>query len=77
MNFLQVKRAQLRRAAGMIIYSDPEDWAPRGNKFPDGWELPDTGIQRGTISRRQGDALSPEYPSKGNVYAYLQPLHRI
>jgi len=66
----KVNNAQVRGAAGCILFSDPEQWNPSGKsaQYPNGWELPDTGIQRGTIVRRQGDALSREYPSKEGFY---------
>ena len=69
-HFFQVNNAQVRGAAGCILFSDPEQWNPSGKsaQYPNGWELPDTGIQRGTIVRRQGDALSREYPSKGKIF---------
>ena len=64
---LQVANAEALGAAGVLIFSDPQNWNPLGksNRYPAGWGLPETGIQRGTIITRQGDALSREYPSKG------------
>ncbi len=52
---------------GVLLFSDPANWNPQGKdeSYPKGWGLPETGIQRGTIIPRQGDALSREYPSKG------------
>ena len=65
-----MRKAQDRRAAGCLLFSDPREWNPSGKsaQYPNGWELPDTGIQRGTISQRQGDALSSEYPSKRKIF---------
>eukprot|EP00794_Sanderia_malayensis_P015765 gene15765-17356_t len=66
----KVANAQAKGAAGVLLFSDPKEWNPQGksDSYPDGWGLPDTGIQRGTIIRRQGDALSREYPSKAGFY---------
>ena len=35
--------------------------------FPDGWTLPDTGVQRGTLSTMDGDILTPSLPAIGSV----------
>jgi N-acetylated-alpha-linked acidic dipeptidase len=64
-NFRGVKVfvAQERGAAGVIIYSDPADdgWK-RGDKYPDGPWLPDTGVQRGSVGYMfefPGDPTTP------------------
>jgi N-acetylated-alpha-linked acidic dipeptidase len=68
-NFRGVKAfvAQERGAAGVIIYSDPEDdgWR-RGDKYPKGPWRPDTGAQRGSIGymfQFPGDPTSPNVGS--------------
>lgn len=56
-------------AAGVIIFSDPEDYAKDGmepeNVYPNTWWLPPTGVQRGTLklSVPDGDPLTPGYPA--------------
>ena len=64
-NFRGVKVfvAQERGAAGVIIYSDPADdgWK-RGDKYPEGPWLPDTGVQRGSVGYMfefPGDPTTP------------------
>lgn len=59
--------AEQRGAAGVIIYSDPmDDGYFRGDVYPNGPWLPETGLQRGTIhygGRRAGDPSTPGSPS--------------
>ncbi|HYH00671.1 MAG TPA: M28 family metallopeptidase [Terriglobales bacterium] len=59
--------AEQRGAAGVIIYSDPmDDGYFRGDVYPKGPWLPETGVQRGTIHygvKRAGDPSTPGFPS--------------
>ncbi|XP_063958833.1 N-acetylated-alpha-linked acidic dipeptidase 2-like isoform X2 [Lytechinus pictus] len=68
----KVLSAQAAGAIGIIIYSDPADYAIDDNVavYPDGWWLPDTGAQRGNtfVSDAKGDPITPGYPAK--PYAY-------
>uniref|UniRef100_A0A286Y0N5 glutamate carboxypeptidase II n=2 Tax=Cavia porcellus TaxID=10141 RepID=A0A286Y0N5_CAVPO len=67
----KVKNAQLAGAKGVILYSDPADYfAPGVASYPDGWNLPGGGVQRGNILNLNGagDPLTPGYPA--NEYAY-------
>uniref|UniRef100_A0A8D1LAY4 Aminopeptidase NAALADL1 n=1 Tax=Sus scrofa TaxID=9823 RepID=A0A8D1LAY4_PIG len=67
----KVKNAQLAGAKGIILYSDPADYfAPGVRSYPDGWNLPGGGVQRGNILNLNGagDPLTPGYPA--NEYAY-------
>nr|XP_054950709.1 glutamate carboxypeptidase 2 isoform X2 [Pan paniscus] len=67
----KVKNAQLAGAKGVILYSDPADYfAPGVKSYPDGWNLPGGGVQRGNILNLNGagDPLTPGYPA--NEYAY-------
>lgn len=64
-NFRGVKEfiAQERGAAGVLIYSDPNDdgWR-RGDKYPQGPWRPDTGVQRGSVGymfQFPGDPTTP------------------
>ena len=64
----QVKNAQLAGAKGVILYSDPADYfAPGVKSYPDGWNLPGGGVQRGNILNLNGagDPLTPGYPANG------------
>ena len=67
---LQVTLGQKSGCIGMILYTDPNDYAPDGvtNVYPDSWWMPGTGVQRGTIKESHdgvGDPLTPYYPSVG------------
>jgi len=57
----------------LIIYSDPEEYAPKGGSppFPEGVSLPDTGLQRGTLNNGVGDILTPDLPAIGMTYSKL------
>lgn len=64
----QVKNAQLAGAKGIILYSDPADYfAPGVASYPDGWNLPGGGVQRGNVLNLNGagDPLTPGYPANG------------
>lgn len=69
---MQVYLAQQSGCVAVIIYSDPEDYAPRGGPptFPNGTSLPPSGVQRGSVFRGSGDPLTPGVPS-------IQGVHRI
>nr|XP_014333862.1 PREDICTED: glutamate carboxypeptidase 2 homolog [Bos mutus] len=71
----KVKNAQLAGARGIILYSDPADYfAPGVEAYPDGWNLPGGGVQRGNILNLNGagDPLTPGYPA--NEYAYRREI---
>ena len=58
--------AQQFGCEGLLIYSDPIDYAPEGVPvYPDGPSLPLHGVQRGSLSRMQGDLLTPGVPATG------------
>ncbi|XP_006820652.1 glutamate carboxypeptidase 2-like, partial [Saccoglossus kowalevskii] len=65
-----VKHAEMFGALGMILYSDPADYATDGatDVYPDSWWLPGTGVQRGTLWINSGDPLTPGYPSLDSAY---------
>ena len=71
--YFQALLAQKYGCRGLIIYSDPAEYAPKNNMgtFPKGWTLPDTGIQRGTLSTMDGDVLTPSLPSIGCGYSIV------
>jgi len=55
---------------GMILYTDPSDYAHGGlsDVYPDSWWMPGTGVQRGNVKKSHsgiGDPLTPYYPSIG------------
>ncbi|PIK52126.1 putative N-acetylated-alpha-linked acidic dipeptidase 2 isoform X1 [Apostichopus japonicus] len=63
----KAKQAHLYGAIGLILYSDPADYAIYGvdQVYPDTVFLPSTGVQRGNIITEQGDPLTQGYPAKG------------
>ncbi|XP_062983240.1 putative N-acetylated-alpha-linked acidic dipeptidase isoform X1 [Elgaria multicarinata webbii] len=69
----KVKNAELAGAKGVILYSDPANsCAPGVAPYPDGWNLPGRGAQRGNvlILNGAGDPLTPGYPAKEYAYRY-------
>nr|XP_057936077.1 N-acetylated-alpha-linked acidic dipeptidase 2 [Doryrhamphus excisus] len=63
----KVKNAMLAGAKGIILFSDPADYSAEGVKpYPEGWNLPGGGAQRGNVMNLNGagDALTPGYPAK-------------
>ncbi|XP_014674344.1 PREDICTED: N-acetylated-alpha-linked acidic dipeptidase 2-like isoform X2 [Priapulus caudatus] len=70
----KIVNAQAHGAAGVIIFSDPSDYAMDGtepeNVYPNTWWLPPTGVQRGTLklSSPPGDPLTPSYPATEHAY---------
>uniref|UniRef100_A0A8D0FWK2 Folate hydrolase 1 n=1 Tax=Strix occidentalis caurina TaxID=311401 RepID=A0A8D0FWK2_STROC len=63
----KVKNAELAGAKGVILYSDPADYcAPGVDPYPNGWNLPGGGAQRGNVLNLNGagDPLTPGYPAK-------------
>uniref|UniRef100_A0AAZ3PHV4 Glutamate carboxypeptidase 2 n=1 Tax=Oncorhynchus tshawytscha TaxID=74940 RepID=A0AAZ3PHV4_ONCTS len=62
----KVKNAMLHGARGIIMFSDPADYCAPG-PYPDGWNLPGGGAQRGNVLNLNGagDPLTPGYPAKG------------
>ncbi|XP_062983244.1 N-acetylated-alpha-linked acidic dipeptidase 2 isoform X2 [Elgaria multicarinata webbii] len=69
----KVKNAMLAGAKGIILYSDPADYCALGvNPYPDGWNLPGAGVQRGNVLNLNGagDPLTPGYPAKEYTFRY-------
>ncbi|XP_068786627.1 N-acetylated-alpha-linked acidic dipeptidase 2 isoform X2 [Struthio camelus] len=69
----KVKNAILAGAQGIILYSDPADYcAPGVDVYPDGWNLPGGGAQRGNVLNLNGagDPLTPGYPAKEYTFRY-------
>ncbi|XP_039864744.1 N-acetylated-alpha-linked acidic dipeptidase 2 [Simochromis diagramma] len=67
----KVKNAVLAGAKGIIMFSDPADyWADGIQPYPDGWNLPGRGVQRGNVLNLNGagDPLTPGYPAKEYTY---------
>lgn len=57
-------------AKGLILYSDPADYAlPNEPVYPDGLYLPPTGAQRGSCIDGYGDPLTPGYPAIGMYFS--------
>uniref|UniRef100_A0A3P9GWQ0 Glutamate carboxypeptidase 2 n=1 Tax=Oryzias latipes TaxID=8090 RepID=A0A3P9GWQ0_ORYLA len=69
----KVKNAMLAGAMGVIMFSDPADyWATGVQPYPDGWNLPGGGAQRGNVLNLNGagDPLTPGYPAKEYTYRF-------
>ncbi|XP_030056025.1 N-acetylated-alpha-linked acidic dipeptidase 2 isoform X2 [Microcaecilia unicolor] len=69
----KVKNAIHAGAKGIILYSDPSDYcAPGVDPYPDGWNLPGGGAQRGNVLNLNGagDPLTPGYPAKEYTFRY-------
>ncbi|PWA20475.1 hypothetical protein CCH79_00003726, partial [Gambusia affinis] len=67
----KVKNAMSAGAKGVIMFSDPADyWAAGIKPYPDGWNLPGGGAQRGNVLNLNGagDPLTPGYPAKEYTY---------
>ena len=59
--------AQRKGAIGVLLYSDPKDFAQQGRnqKYPDSWWMPGMAVQSGTVYLDNGDPLTPFYPAIG------------
>ncbi|KAM9733251.1 N-acetylated-alpha-linked acidic dipeptidase 2 [Menidia menidia] len=69
----KVKNAMLAGAKGIIMFSDPADyWAAGVQAYPDGWNIPGGGAQRGNVLNLNGagDPLTPGYPAKEYTYRF-------
>ncbi|VDM99212.1 unnamed protein product [Thelazia callipaeda] len=67
----KVQLAVQRGAIGMILYSDPFDYKSGGSDgkvFPHEIWLPDSGAQRGTLLKTDGDPETPLVPSRYYTY---------
>jgi N-acetylated-alpha-linked acidic dipeptidase len=66
---VKVRAAEERKAAGVLIYSDPaDDGYMQGDIYPYGPMRPETGIQRGTVQYLflyPGDPLTPGWAATG------------
>lgn len=63
----QAWAAEKRGAAGVILYTDPQQYAPLGEDavYPNTVYMPASGVQAGTVLLADGDPLTPFYPSVG------------
>uniref|UniRef100_A0A8R1HII9 Glutamate carboxypeptidase 2 homolog n=1 Tax=Caenorhabditis japonica TaxID=281687 RepID=A0A8R1HII9_CAEJA len=68
----KVQNAQSAGAVGAILFSDTSDVAQDGiepqNVYPNKIWMPNEGVQRGSLMHLSGDALSPYYPSKKELF---------
>lgn len=76
---VKVSLGEKHGCIGMIMYTDPADYAiDKDTKvYPDSWDMPEGGVQRGTIKESSGglgDPLTPLYPSTGYIHIYLSLL---
>jgi N-acetylated-alpha-linked acidic dipeptidase len=73
----KIKNAQNYGVKGVLLFDDPFRNAPNGTihmLYPNGQFLPSDGTQRGTIYTKEGDPLTPIYPSTGNVIFFVRHL---
>jgi hypothetical protein len=73
---LQARFSQRHGCMGLVLYSDPSDYAPEGvGVFPRGVAMPGTAVQRGNVkisSGELGDPLTPYGPAIGTeTHFYL------
>jgi N-acetylated-alpha-linked acidic dipeptidase len=65
---IKAREAERHGAAGLILYSDPQDDGyVRGDVYPKGPMRPAGGIQRGSILNVDGDPTTPGYASVSGV----------
>lgn len=59
--------AQKKGAVGVLLYSDPQEFAQEGRNraYPGTWWMPGMAVQSGTVYLNNGDPLTPFYPSIG------------
>ncbi|XP_018022981.1 glutamate carboxypeptidase 2 homolog, partial [Hyalella azteca] len=57
--------AERRGALGLILFSDPSDYAPRGSEavYPHTVMMPPSAVPLGTAKLTDGDPLTPFYPA--------------
>ena len=65
----QAKHAEISGCSGLIMYTDPKDYAVEGvgAVYPGSVYLPGTGVQRGSLESDTGDPLTPGHPSLGSL----------
>lgn len=67
----KVKNAERWKAAGIILFTAPADYAPdewKGERYPKGIFMPPHGVQRGSVLLAKGDPETPGYPSLEGAY---------
>eukprot|EP00058_Branchiostoma_floridae_P028609 XP_002614100.1 hypothetical protein BRAFLDRAFT_118426 [Branchiostoma floridae] len=66
---VEVEHAAAAGAIGVVLYSDPADYAIHGSNdtYNVSWWLPRDGVQTGDIRAGMGDPLTPMYPAIDNV----------
>ena len=67
-----MKLAEEKGAIGVLLYSDPKDFAKKGRNdiYPDSWWMPGMATQSGTVYLDNGDPLTRFYPAIGNKNPY-------
>ena len=65
-----VDLAERKGAIGVLLYSDPKDFAQKGRNdiYPDSWWMPGMAVQSGTVYLGNGDPLTPYYPAIEGAY---------
>ncbi|XP_042870253.1 N-acetylated-alpha-linked acidic dipeptidase 2-like [Penaeus japonicus] len=62
--------AEDRGAVGLVLYSDPADYAPEGAEFvyPHSYFLPPSAASVGSVKLVDGDPLTPYYPATKSAF---------
>ncbi|KAK7082545.1 N-acetylated-alpha-linked acidic dipeptidase 2 [Halocaridina rubra] len=62
--------AEGRGAIGVVLYSDPSDYAPEGSDivYPNSYFMPPSAAPFGTVKLKDGDPLTPFYPAVESAY---------
>ncbi|XP_042222207.1 N-acetylated-alpha-linked acidic dipeptidase 2-like [Homarus americanus] len=64
------KMAETKGAVGVVLYSDPADYAPNGSDFvyPHSSYMPPSAAPFGTVKLVDGDPLTPFYPATESAF---------
>lgn len=62
--------AEARGAIGVVLFSDPSDYAPQGSDFvyPHSYFMPPSAAPFGTVKLVDGDPLTPFYPAVESAF---------
>lgn len=67
-----MRLAEKHGAVAMLLFPFPEDVISNNETgYPDSWGLKGDAMPRGSINLAKGDPLTPEWPSKGEMFIYF------
>ncbi|XP_065320720.1 putative N-acetylated-alpha-linked acidic dipeptidase, partial [Gordionus sp. m RMFG-2023] len=77
----KVKNAEAFKFAGLILYPDPINFALEGIEvnvvYPNTWWMPESDVQRGSVSDFSGDPMTRGYPSLPSMYREMPPKNSL